>query len=593
MRKTSFKASPKASTSLTGLYERSRGRGRERRTAARNVAFDGRESPRPDDGARVELVVELKRPREKFPLEERLGGSSFVERLDSEGQFWAASIDVGYVPELWSSLEVQRVETKRPQELRLGQVGAAVGVRSNPAARSVSETGAGVAIGIVDSGFDLAHPMFKDARGNLRVVGLLDQTTGKQYVPGNLAQAPSDGNGHGTHVASIAAGSPVGGFEGIAPDAPLLLVKTDLIRTDRAVRWIFDRATAMNVPCVVNLSLGHHVGPHDGTEIEEQLFSRLTRAPGRIIVVAAGNERRDRIHLGGWFHLGQADDIRFDVLQRGVMDAPGVTISAWYDDNDEFDGGLMTPTGMLLPFPSLGSVDLYDTNAMHIEIERKPYPSGRAVEILITLRFEPALLQHRDLRDWALRFICTRAVVGRVDAWMNNPGYGVFHEHPLLDESRIVGLPGTGDGSITVGSYVTKSQWPSDGGPQSDQRVVVGRISPFSSPGPTRDGRHKPDIVAPGQYVTAALASSGDLAQWQERVETTAQLLTLEGTSMAAPVVTGAIALLLQKNSQLTLAQVREALARSAQRDAHTGAMRWDPAYGYGKLDVAGALARV
>ena len=62
---------------------------------------------------------------------------------------------------------------------------------------------------------------------------------------------------------------------------------------------------------------------------------------------------------------------------------------------------------------------------------------------------------------------------------------------------------------------------------------------------------------------------------------------------MATPVVTGIVALLLQKKTSLTLAQAREALKASARHDLHTGPAAWDPAYGFGKVDVAAALNRV
>jgi hypothetical protein len=49
---------------------------------------------------------------------------------------------------------------------------------------------------------------------------------------------------------------------------------------------------------VVNLSLGHHFGAHDGTDSEERLHAQIT-GPGRIVVVSAGNEQNDDIHIGG------------------------------------------------------------------------------------------------------------------------------------------------------------------------------------------------------------------------------------------------------------------------------------------------------
>src|SRR5262249_10482463 len=141
-----------------------------------------------------------------------------------------------------------------------------------------------------------------------------------------------------------------------------------------------------------------------------------------------------------------------------------------------------------------------------------------------------------------------------------------------------------------VASYVSKRQFDADDGTEVDQTAVVGRISSFSSLGPTRDGREKPDIAAPGQYVTAALATGSEEAADGRFADTTNRLLTIAGTSMASPMVTGVVALLLQKRGNLTPDQVKQALFNSARKDAHTGALSWTPQYGHGKINAAAAL---
>jgi subtilisin family serine protease len=62
---------------------------------------------------------------------------------------------------------------------------------------------------------------------------------------------------------------------------------------------------------------------------------------------------------------------------------------------------------------------------------------------------------------------------------------------------------------------------------------------------------------------------------------------------MATPIVTGVVALMLQKKKTLKPDQIRDILKSSARHDAHTGPAAWNPAYGHGKIDVAGALAAV
>jgi subtilisin family serine protease len=123
--------------------------------------------------------------------------------------------------------------------------------------------------------------------------------------------------------------------------------------------------------------------------------------------------------------------------------------------------------------------------------------------------------------------------------------------------------------------------------------VLVGRSSPFSSVGPTRDGRWKPDISAPGQYVTSALANNSELSTLSERALLNQRLVTIEGTSMATPIVTGAIALMLQKKPSLTQKQILDLFTQNARRDQQTGPALWTPTYGHGKLDIAALLGKI
>jgi subtilisin family serine protease len=189
-----------------------------------------------------------------------------------------------------------------------------------------------------------------------------------------------------------------------------------------------------------------------------------------------------------------------------------------------------------------------------------------------------------------VRITCRKATVGRIDGWFNNSGFAAFRAHPLLENARTVGLSATGAGCLAVASHVSKTAWASDLGDMTDDNLVVGRSSPFSSLGPTRTGGQKPDLSAPGQMVTAALASDSEMAADDQFAKTGQRLLTIAGTSMAAPVVTGAVALLLQQQPRRSLADIREILSRSVRRDAHTGPAPWDPFYGLGKLDIAAAL---
>jgi serine protease AprX len=131
-------------------------------------------------------------------------------------------------------------------------------------------------------------------------------------------------------------------------------------------------------------------------------------------------------------------------------------------------------------------------------------------------------------------------------------------------QQRTIGSPAAASGVITVGSIAD----PGEGGFFLD---------PYSSRGPTADGRVKPDLVAPGERISAARANS--------RTGT----VRYSGTSMAAPFVAGVAALIRQANPNLTAAEVKTLLKETA---VHFGPDGENSEYGAGRMDAYAALAR-
>ena len=64
-------------------------------------------------------------------------------------------------------------------------------------------------------------------------------------------------------------------------------------KISNAIAYIYDYAEMMGMPCVVNLSLGAHAGPHDGTSPFD-LMADAMQKEGRLIVGSAGNHRADK-----------------------------------------------------------------------------------------------------------------------------------------------------------------------------------------------------------------------------------------------------------------------------------------------------------
>ena len=134
------------------------------------------------------------------------------------------------------------------------------------------------------------------------------------------------------------------------------------------------------------------------------------------------------------------------------------------------------------------------------------------------------------------------------------------------DEVRThtVGSISCGQDVIAVGSYAAT--------------VLQRDLSAFTAEGPTRDGKRKPEVSAPGHGITAAASKSGD------------GVVVMSGTSMAAPHVTGLTALVMQAAGRpLTVAEIRKAVIGAARGNPPVGG-GWHPRYGNGRVDCAAAV---
>jgi subtilisin family serine protease len=165
---------------------------------------------------------------------------------------------------------------------------------------------------------------------------------------------------------------------------------------------------------------------------------------------------------------------------------------------------------------------------------------------------------------WTVRLHGATIANGKWHAWIQRHSFARF-QAPFVNAATTISIPGTSKAVITVGSYVSRAN------PGS----VPGALSAFSSRGPTRDGRRAPTVAAPGEELTAPQPGPAFFGG-------------LSGTSMAAPMVTGTVALMLQIDPAQTAADVARCLEQSARHDAQTGPAP-NNAWGAGKLDAAAA----
>ncbi|WP_209441207.1 S8 family serine peptidase [Streptomyces aureus] len=492
-------------------------------------------------------------------------------------RFAVGVVPIKAIPDIADCGAVKYVASSPPLRSKMDAVGAAIGLdvlRRNRGDGTEKLDGDGIIIGVVDSGIDPRHPDFYD-----RIDRIWDQTISGPGVPGasygteltgHHVQRSVDADGHGTHVAGIAAG-----HSGVAPASRLVIVKLAAPKVGNgvidAVNYIFGYADQMKLPAVVNISLGTHYGPHDGTGHFSQILNGLV-GDGRIICCAAGNEGKYDIHARLAVADGQVVTVPLNTVEGDT------SVGGWYSDKDSIGVSVVSPSGDKTAIEDgRNSVGRYTFRDGVVEIARGNGP-GR------DRNFEVLLRNAASSGDWRINLHAQNIRNGRVDLWVQDDRGSVF-SGPYADSRMTVCHPADTDRVVAVAAYTSKVRWRSAVGPRSVPQSRLDDIWERSSLGPRRDGGHKPDVAAPGVAVVSA--RSGNAPVPDNRV-IDSEYCVWWGTSMATPVVTGTVALLLQMNKGLAPEQAVSKLGSlSSIPGRASGNGTWDPQWGHGLVNIS------
>ncbi len=466
--------------------------------------------------------------------------------------------------------------------------------------------------------------------------------------PETLAEARGSSDStqyHGTHVAAIAVGSSAcgGRFQGIAHEADIVLSQVYLssrtkeqqnlllamlnatLRAETAdslvvnvrdkkitlssamealaVKHVMDYAAAHDQPCVVNCSFGSQERLTENYAVEEEMMNSLT-GPGRIIVCSAGNDSdgivyrvkpagermSERLWLkssltpsmtlrsAGRFTLRIVPDIdgadTLTVSSETIRSAGagGLKDSAYINgEKMQNEWFRIRSTAYENVFPGLTSYNIALTLPTPTSAYRSPSVAiemeGDETEVMGAYR--------------ALTF--NRLSQGE---YVKNAPYNVCRPG-LYAETVCVGATSHRDSVVNCrGERLTFDYNGND----------LGQVLSWSGTGPTLDGRMKPDVVAPGHNIVSAFNSQmvrDRITQKQMNLITDSLHVdgkvycwkAESGTSMAAPVVTGIVALWLQMNPRLTPDDVKQVLAKTA-RHPEPDETYPNYRYGYGEIDA-------
>ena len=546
---------------------------------------------------------------------------------------WSVMIPISSLEDLKKIRGLKYVEVDGLIKPRLDNATAECNVKLVQAGTGLKRRclGDSVVIGIVDEGFDYTHPTFYDTTGTrLRILRAWEQGNDQGPAPSGftygteiagsdalLAKQYSDTQTHGTHVAGIAGGSgyltPGNQYRGVAPDADLIFVRigNSASSITDGINYIFQQAAALGKPAVVNLSLGSHVGPHDGTSLMDQAIDNMV-GPGKIVAGAAGNEGSTRLHI---YHAFNSDTIRtlVDFENNDPVYNSG-RIDEW--------GSAGTDFSVALRFSDAGGT-VYGTTPFYKASENPNNTWNWVIgnDTLVwsvtgvgssVLNQKPNLLVvvNRLKKKYIVSLIVT-STSSQVNIWNDGLGMGVGLYNALNgipqpgyvagDYICTVGeIGGTSKKIITVGAYTTKYTFENIKGKTMTSSDSLNQIAYFSSRGPTVDGRTKPEITAPGEQLVSSVNSfAPDYNENNDQVVMKVEqgsskwfFAAMQGTSMATPMTVGVIALMLQADPKLGPDRVKEILEGSARTDNYTGTIGPDGSntWGWGKIDARKAV---
>ena len=503
------------------------------------------------------------------------------------------------VPKLYSLLDVTSMD--------------AAGITPAGELPVLNNQGAGVIVGFVDTGINYTDSLFRNVDGSTRIIGIWDQTNnsdnsnnienktakpfsafsalyGTQYTAEEINLALNsdnpasivptrDENGHGTFLASIAAGNrdERAGFSGAAPQASIAMVKLKpakqylrdfyLIQDGAeayqendimmGVSYLYFLARKYSMPLVVCIPLGTNIGSHMGMSRLGQYLNQVSLSNGSAVITAAGNETGARHHFRAVMDAS-TDEVTAE-LRVGEREA-GFSMELWAENMGVYTVGFISPTGEVareisVPLRGENTVSfLLEQTQITVYTQIADVSAGSQ---FIFMRFENPMSG-----IWRILIRNSLDIRETFHLWLPIRGFITDETYFLRpDPDTIITDPGNARYPITVTAY-----------DHTKNSIYI-----HASRGYSLSGRIKPDLAAPGVNILGASVSGRRLTR-------------MSGTSVSAAHLAGAAAILLNwgvlnaNYPYLNTPVLKSIFVRGAQRNpALTYPNR---EFGYGTLDL-------
>lgn len=504
-------------------------------------------------------------------------------------------------------------------------------------------TGKGVVIGVVDAGIDPTHITFMPqkegetyrVREYVRTYGALESDEGFRADVYDTEQAilaaPVDDavRGHGTHTSGIAAGAFRGNrFYGVAPDADLVMVSLggDLYNDEieYGITRALDYGDAVRKPVAVNLSLGSTYGLHTGdNDISDLLRGR--DMTGRAVVFSAGNDGRNQCSLLHRFDKTKPDEELatfllypygaipidaellassatgepFDLAVSVVRVTPEESQEVYRTDFLSADELLSLDDDEFMPLLSSELTSRFPELADYFTAELYLYP-GKEGSAYYTQLLYRRTIDNRNTNPYTIGVVI-RSSAG-AETLLTVPGaLYILASRDVEGYTRGSGEQSISDNCtspyvVSAGAWNARDSWTTlDGSHGQEAESERRTIAYYSSYGrQLLTGEQLPHVCAPGTNVCSSVSqprrAERDMAVYSKDGRDYYWVLD-SGTSMAAPVVTGTIALWMQAKPDLTRDEILYLIDTTSLYDEKC-ALRPEAA-GAGKIDAYEGLKKI